>query len=383
MDNPFLDFARGEARRYLRAASVLLGHAECSQVGRMILLRRAEHLRRLVLAAVEQQLDRAAAPELVDDAAPEPLTGAIVGPHDGRRAMKVAIVAFTLAVFVGVAATATSAAADECKPPAGVNPHKDPSLQPRPRSREARDLMDAGRNAHRASDYTTAIAKFQAAIQIDSAPVLHYMLAQSYRLAGQYKEAITQYDLFLARADPQPRQLLRDLVTCHVAGMKAELEHAASTKPPIDQPEDDATPPNSDAKPAPVPPPQVDPQASDDVDEDRHDGASVAGRWYTDGVGWAITGAGTLSAVVGVGLLFSASDLNDQAGSEDRENVRTDLLSKASSRRTWGTVATVAGLVGVTAGVVRLVLTPDPTPAVERGVSLDVGPTYVGIVGHF
>jgi hypothetical protein len=41
----------------------------------MVLLRRAEHLLRQVLAAVERQLERTATPELVGDAITEPLTG--------------------------------------------------------------------------------------------------------------------------------------------------------------------------------------------------------------------------------------------------------------------------------------------------------------------
>ena len=75
-----------ELRPYLRAASVLLGQAERSHVGRTFALRRAEHLLRIVLDAVNASLAHAGIPEVIgDDASTEPLTDAGVASTIGGR----------------------------------------------------------------------------------------------------------------------------------------------------------------------------------------------------------------------------------------------------------------------------------------------------------
>jgi hypothetical protein len=84
--SPVPHLAEVELRRCLRAASVLLGQAERSQVGRTFALRRAEHLLRLVLDAVHQHLALGGVPEPVDDdKSTEPLTSTGVARTIGGR----------------------------------------------------------------------------------------------------------------------------------------------------------------------------------------------------------------------------------------------------------------------------------------------------------
>jgi len=288
------------------------------------------------------------------------------------------ILAFAAALaLVAVAAITTPALADDkdCKPPPGVNPHEDASLVP-PKDATALALMKEGSAAHRGSDYKEAIAKYQQAIKIEAAPRLHYNLAQSYRLAGQYKEAITQYDLFLARARPPAGKALRGMIECHVRMMKAELERAAMTAPPIDPPPNEQTTRSAPSSAAGGSEVQEDEPESDEPEGD------APSPWYDDPVGWGLVGGGAATAGVAALLFVSAADLRDQAANEDREVVRTSLNDKADSRETWGTVALVAGGAALVGGVVKLVLTPD-APREERGMSFQVGPRYVGLVARF
>lgn len=185
-----------------------------------------------------------------------------------------------------------------------------------------------------------------------------YSLGQSFRVSGRFEEAIRSYELFLDRGQPGP--VLRAVVECHVANMRAELERAAMTMPPTDQPSDEARVTAS---------PRVDTTAS-------------APRWYDDPAGFALTGVGLVAAGVGGGLLFNAASLKDDALTEDREPVRDDLRAKADTRRLWGGVVTAAGIATLAAGIVKLALVPD-APRERAGIALGPGPGTFGLVGRF
>jgi hypothetical protein len=272
-------------------------------------------------------------------------------------------------IVAGAVATADADAPTECAPPPGKNPYDDPAVGP-PKDAEAARHMKDGNKALRADDYDTALLEYQAGARIESAPVFFYDLGQTYRLSGRYKEAIRQYTLFLHRGQPGP--VLRDLVECHVRMMKAELERAAMTEPPVDPPPDDQQ--SASARPVRL--------NVDDAGADEPERSGEVGAWYTDGVGWGVVGAGAVATGVGVFLFVKASNLDADAETEDRESARQDLLDRAASHRTWGTAATIIGVAGIAVGVVKLALTPDARSQ-EQTVSIEVAPSYIGLAGRF
>lgn len=129
----------------------------------------------------------------------------------------------------------TAARADE-RPPCSVEADavrnmktRDPSLA-YPKNATAKERLEAAKRAFGVQQYDKAVAEYMAAGLVDDAPLILYNLGQTYREAKDYPKAIRQYELFLERGKPGSE--VRALVKCHIATMKAELEHAASTAPP-------------------------------------------------------------------------------------------------------------------------------------------------------
>lgn len=107
----------------------------------------------------------------------------------------------------------------------------DPSLVPPEGPPEALEHFAAGNRAFGVLEYDKAAEEYTAAGLASAAPVIIYNLAQALRFGRQYERAIRQYQLFVSRGNPGPA--LRDLIDCHVRTMRAELDGAASTAPPV------------------------------------------------------------------------------------------------------------------------------------------------------
>jgi hypothetical protein len=91
-----------------------------------------------------------------------------------------------------------------------------------------------------------------------------------------------------------------------------------------------------------------------------------AAPWHRDPIAWTLVGSGAVVASVGGFLLLDARSIRRDAAAEPRDDVRAGLRDKADARRTWGTIATVAGVAALTAGIVKLAITPD-APRVASG----------------
>lgn len=231
--------------------------------------------------------------------------------------------------------------------------------------------------------FKAAVDEYVAAALISPSPSILYNLAQTYRAAGDYANAIEQYRLYLARG--KPGRPLRNLVECHIAAMTAELDRAASTAPP--QGPGDGTPADAPAEPAaePAPPAVATEPSTAATLAWQSGGAFVARPWYDDWVGWTAVGAGVAAGGAGAYLLLDARSLRDDAAHEPRDLARKDLDARADSRQTWGTVATAAGVAVLAAGVIKLAITPEARRETNprAQVSLQVTPGGVALGGWF
>lgn len=89
---------------------------------------------------------------------------------------------------------------------------------------KARTLVERGRAAHDAGDYTAAIAAFTQAYVMAPSPALLFNLAQAYRLQGNCDDAALMYRRFLATG-PAPEQ--RALAETHLATVERCLHKLA------------------------------------------------------------------------------------------------------------------------------------------------------------
>lgn len=78
--------------------------------------------------------------------------------------------------------------------PAG--PRAEPGPRARPTSAEARDHLDRGNRLFRVHEFDQAIEEYKAGVLLEDAPLFHFNLGQSFRMAGQYEKALWHYDLF-------------------------------------------------------------------------------------------------------------------------------------------------------------------------------------------
>lgn len=268
---------------------------------------------------------------------------------------------------------------------------RDPAMRS-PTDRRAKRHMSDGTDWHReglkrsrvvgqddaaAEAFRAAVKAYEAGALIDPAGLLLYNLAQSYRALGDYERAIDQYRRILDNV--RPREPVRRLVECHIAGMTAELERAARTSPPRDaiptepEPTEDTTRPTPEANANPATPALG---ITRSMPEER------TAPWHKDGLGWGAVGTGVVSAGVGAFFLFDASRLHEEADREDRDDLRLDLRAQADSHRTWGTIAIAAGGALVVAGVVKLAIHPKQRASVTD-VSLGLGPRAFVLQGSF
>lgn len=271
-----------------------------------------------------------------------------------------------LVIMAAVVAGATPAHADDaCVAEARAFDKNDASLAP-PGDRAAARHVREGNKRHRVLKYAEAIDEYVAASLLDPAPSIHYNLGQSYRLSGQYENAILQYRLFVDRG--APGLAVRRLVECHIERMRSELQRSASTAPPTG-PAPEGTSQASIAAPP--------------LSESAMEGAGQVEPWYQDRLGLGLAGLGIVVAGAGAWLLADAASLDDDANHEHRDDVRVDLRDQSDSRRTWGTVGTGVGAVALVAGVVKLAITPDAPRAAERSASVSFSPSGILLQGRF
>lgn len=300
-------------------------------------------------------------------------------------------------VFVAVGAAPRVAAADgPCDAEAAaVRGKADPSLTP-PTNPTAVARMKSGNDHHRealkrgavvatrdqaAAEFQAAIDDYVAAAMASPSPSVLYNLAQTYRAAGNYEDAIAQYRLFLDRGKPGAG--FRKLIECQIGAMAAELDRAASAAPPRGPgPEND---PDEDQN-RPGDSPTTNPTESEQklsppaLELPITPPTPHAEPWHADPLGWTLAGSGAAVGGLGAFFLLDANSLRADAEDELRDDVREELRSKADSRQTWGTVGAVAGGALLVAGVVKLALVPD---APRARIALRIAPTSIAIAGAF
>lgn len=93
----------------------------------------------------------------------------------------------------------------------------DEPLRPEQIPQRARELVDRGRAAHDAGNYTAAIAAFKEAYVLAPSPGLLFNLAQAYRLAGNCDEAAWMYRRFL---DTNPSPDRRTIAESHLQSVE-------------------------------------------------------------------------------------------------------------------------------------------------------------------
>gem|GEM_PF-1804869 len=205
-----------------------------------------------------------------------------------------------------------------------------------PASKQARRHLKVGNKLLGIRSFELAIASYKKGYVIEPKPVFLHNLALAYRLKGDYRVAIDYYRNFLSRAHPPAH--IRKPIENLISQMQAELDQAARKRPPT-EPEPRNQPPRRNPKPEEPPMHQA--------------------PWYSDGIGWGLSGSGLLVGGVGVAILANAASLRDDARRELSASRRDVLNSQADTRQTWGMVLGLVGAATLGVGILKLVLHSD------------------------
>lgn len=210
-----------------------------------------------------------------------------------------------------------------------------------------------GNKYFRAGQYGRAVDEYQAGAIIEDAPIFFFNLGQSYRFANDPRNAIRNYKLYLSRGhDPErvgtSETKIRELQPAADEAERNEREERERERRAREQPSPQPQPPQTGSEP----------------------------HWYADRLGWTLAGASLGGGLISGYLFLNAADLDDQANSEDRQDVRNQLRDKASTRRSVGVGVGVASGALLVIAIVRLALVPEPpfrapVSSVEIGVSGD------------
>jgi hypothetical protein len=292
---------------------------------------------------------------------------------------------------------------------ASAKPNADEAQAAREHYKRGTTLYDLGK-------YEEAIIEFQQAYEIKDDPVLLYNIAQSYRLANKYQDALRFYKTYLRKS---PKAVNRDEVETKIADMENLIQQQARV---ASMPSVDAIPPKGD-KPANIgaPPPRAEkpvavaatnppprerpverpaeqptekpaeqptekPAATTDGNE-KADNPPLVGEAKTEKKpvenkpeeaprpGRTLIIAGIVVAVVGVGAAAGGIAVNAIAGSDSSKQMTNStfdpsLDSQGKTFNTLGPVLLGAGGALVVAGVVVAVLGVLKKPAEQPKVTL-------------
>jgi len=256
------------------------------------------------------------------------------------RTSTLLLTALVPAVLLGV----SDAAAD----PVGLTP-------------DAQAHFDAGVRYGTAQDYDRAIDEFKAGYLADPDPEFLFALGQAERQGGLCRSAIVAYNQYLASIQSPSSQ-------------PANPEHVDLAQENRDQCEKElarpAPPPPASAPvervievPTPIPLPPV--------------------PWYGDALGDTLGGAGLAGVLAGAALLVAGEADARTAASAPTYDTYVSAAQSASSLRSAGELATVAGVAVLGAAALRYWLRPRPDEQPAVGVAPTRGGATLGVVECF
>jgi len=100
-----------------------------------------------------------------------------------------------------------------------------------PNAAEAKRLFAEGTAAYNLAEYATAIDKYKAAYKLVANPYLIYNIAQAYRLAKDFENALTFYDSFLTQLPAAPNRAEVEGFMTDLRKQIAARDLAAATPP--------------------------------------------------------------------------------------------------------------------------------------------------------
>jgi len=170
----------------------------------------------------------------------------------------------------------------------------------------ARSHYQLGKNYYNVSNYEKAVVEFEEAYKLVPKPDLLYNIARCHEAMGNFKQAISNYKLYLEKKPNFTDRATLELKIQNLERLQQEKD-AGTTKPPIKNvpgPKPPARATVVTAPPAAVEPPPVRPEAPG------HTWKWTAG-WAGVGVGGALLVTGI---ILGAKVSSKVSEYNDAAG---------------------------------------------------------------------
>ncbi len=229
----------------------------------------------------------------------------------------------------------------------------------------ANQRLQAGLGHFRAQRYGEAIAEFRAGYRSAPRPEFLFAIAQAERLRGDCEAAVELYQQFLASEPPQAQR--------QAAEQGLERCAPAAAEPPM------AAPVSMRVTSRVEPEASAAPSSGDTLIR-----TGVARRWYHDRTAHVLTGAATISLVLGASAYAASSDAVESARAASDDAVADAQLDRAVRQRTVGAVALTAGVALLGGAIYRYVTAEDESSAgsgIELGID-DRG-VRVGLAGHF
>lgn len=215
-----------------------------------------------------------------------------------------------------------------------------------------------GNAAYQLGNFAEALRAYEEAWKAEPAPLLHWNLGQCHRQLGHWKEALWQFDRYVASglATPEDRKLLDQLVP----EMKQKLEDEERRKEEERRKQmAPSTPPHSG-------------QAIQNI-------TVVHEPFYRDTVGLVLTGSGVALLGVSGGFFLSASGLRDDANATPDQREQDAIRERADSRSQVGIALGVVGGVATIVGAIKLAINPDRIVTKDQ-ITWNVAPTSSGFV---
>lgn len=217
---------------------------------------------------------------------------------------------------------------------AGVAGAQEPSADA---AAQAREHYQKGKTFYDLNRFDDAVKEFEAAYELRDEPVLLYNIAQSYRLANKYPEALRFYRSYLRRSPDAPNkaeveQKIADMERLVEQQNKLAVAKPDNTLQPGQKPAETAQQPSQPATQQPAPAPEAPKPGRLKV----YSGIAVAA------VGVALVGGGVAMGVLAMG----------KGHSQEKSTVfQPGLESSGKTFQTVGLALDVVGGAAIAAGV--------------------------------